>query len=113
MKEKVRELWALFKLWRKWKKIKSGGTVIDLTQCAGYFFPVGLINYNPLEAMHLIKMQSGKLMRASLLRYETYDNPADMIEEADYQFIGYENETDFAKMDWPEYRSMFYAVTTD
>jgi len=106
--KQLEELWNKFQLWRKWKRIKAGKPIIDLTRTAGYFFPVGLITYNPLEKPHLIKMTSGKLMRAKLLNYKLYRDPDDMIEEANYQYIGYQDEKAFADMTWEEYHAFYY-----
>ena len=102
------ELWAKFQLWLNWKRRKAGKPIVDLTRTAGYFFPVGLITYNPLASVHLIKMTSGKVMRATLLSYKLYLDPHDMIEEANYQYIGYENEKTFKDMTWEEYHAFYY-----
>ena len=102
-----KELWAKYKLWRQYKRLQAGKPHIDLTQYAGYFFPVGFA-FSPLANEHLIKMTSGKVMRATLLSYKLYLDPHDMIEEANYQYIGYENEKTFKDMTWEEYHAFYY-----
>jgi len=104
------KLWKLFLLYLQWNKRRSGAKITDLTRECGYFFPVGMIGYDPIDKPHLIKMQSGKLMRAKLLDFLLYDDPADMVKEAHYQYLGYDNEVPFAEMSWDEYKGAHYGT---
>ena len=106
----IKKLWEFPLLWIQWNRRRNGKEIIDLERHAGYFFPVGLLGYSPLKRPHLIKMQSDKMMRAKLLSYKTYLAPKDMIKYAKYQYIGYENETPFVKMTWPEYKEHHYGA---
>lgn len=104
----LKELWNKFKLWMQWKRRINGKPIVDLTRTAGYFFPVGLIGYDPLKKEHLIDMKSGKLMITKLLDYELCRDPNDMIKWARYQYLGYQDETRFADMTWEEFHAAHY-----
>ena len=92
-----------FSLSCEWFKRKAGKPIVDHKKGCGYYFTIGLINYNPKKKYHEWNMQSGKIMIVKLLDYELFSDPHDMIKWSTWQYIGYKGEKPLSKFSFFEY----------
>src|SRR3990167_5341967 len=79
-----------WRMYRYWKAKVRGDKVDDWRRGPGYYIVFGLFGHDPYKKIWKTRMESGKVGIYNLARYDTYNDPPDMIRVSWWNFVGYE-----------------------